>query len=57
MCTRETHVILAFGEEELLLVLLLLGVKGITQDTSPSALDRYHTTTRIQSSIIQAKNP
>ena len=55
-CTRETHVILAFGEGELLLVLLLLGVKGITHGhVTVCARSVPHNNTH-PGSFIQANN-
>ena len=56
-CTRKTHVILAFGEGKLLLVLLLLGVKWITHGhVTVCARSVPHNNTHL-GSIIQANNP
>jgi hypothetical protein len=55
-CTRETHVILAFGEGELLLVLLLLEVKWITHGhVTVCARSVPHNNTH-PGSFIQANN-
>jgi len=55
--TRETHVILAFGEGKLLLVLLLLGVKQITHGhVTVCARSAPHNNTH-PGSNIQANNP
>jgi len=56
-CARETHVILAFGEGKLLLVLLLLGVKRIGHGhITVYARSAPHNNTH-PGSIIQANNP
>ena len=55
-CTRETHVILAFSEGELLLVLLLLVVKWITHGhVTVCARSVPHNNTH-PGSFIQANN-
>jgi len=56
-CTRETHVILAFGEGKLLLVLLFLGIKRIAHGhVTVCARSAPHNNTH-PGSIIQANNP
>jgi len=56
-CTRETHVILAFGEAKLLLVLLLLGVKRIAHGhITVCSRSAPHNNTH-PGSVIQENNP
>ena len=56
-CTRETHVILAFGEGKLLLDLLLLGIKRIAHGhVTVCSRSAPHNNTH-PGSIIQANNP
>jgi len=55
--TRETHAILAFGEGELLLVLLLLGVKRITHAHVTVCARLAPNNNTHPGSIIQANNP